>query len=118
MAKKTVTINNKAYKMPEFNFGQMRRLESFGLSLTRMADFKNNIFTMVTAFVAVVADVEDDEADRLVEQHVLGGGDIRAIVTDCMEGLNESAFFKKFLASVNQAPKKGKTPTEDGESEA
>lgn len=97
MAKKRVIINNKAYKMPEFNFGDIRKLEKAGCPILNLAKLKENVFSALTGFVAVTAGVEEDEADRLLDQHIMGGGDIDTLLPDFLEALQSSPFFKKML---------------------
>ena len=77
MAKKRVIINNKAYKMPEFNFGDIRKLEKAGCPILNLAKLKENVFSALTGFVAVTAGVEEAEGKRLLGTYRFCCGDCR-----------------------------------------
>mgnify|MGYP000109013828 CR=1 FL=1 len=74
----TVKINNKTYQVPELSFAHSRRMEQMGLPVEGLIDRKY-IFTAVSAFTAVVANCDAEQADYLVEQHIMGGGTLEDI---------------------------------------
>lgn len=92
----TVKINNKKYDVPKLTFKHLTIMEEQGISLST-AFRKNQIFVQAMAFTCCVADVDRDEAERLLEQHVLGGGSLNDIVNAFGEALLDSAFFRKML---------------------
>lgn len=92
----TVKINQKKYVVPELTFKHLPQMEKCGLSVLDMASGKY-IFTVAEVFTAIVADCDTDYADHLLEQHILGGGDIMPIFEAFMEALESSGFFKKLL---------------------
>ena len=67
-----------------------------------------------TAFIAmgftcVAADCDREEAERLITQHVLGGGNIVDITNAFAEAVSESDFFQKMLGMTQdeqETPKK------------
>lgn len=91
-----VKINNKNYEVPELTFAHSKRLEQFGVPLRRLID-PDLMFTIVSAFVAVVVGTIPEEADYLIEQHILGGGTIEDIYGAYIQAITESHFFKKLL---------------------
>jgi len=101
----TVKINNKPYEVPELNFHHSKVMEQMGLPLDGMMS-KQYIFTAVSAFVSIVANVPPEIADHLVEQHILGGGNIEDIYKSYVTAINESGFFKKLLHLDEQVEKK------------
>ncbi len=104
-----VRINNKQYEVPEFGFRTSKKLEQCGVSIFKLAD-PNYMFTIVSAFVAVVANVSPDDADALVEQHMLGGGELEPLYAAYTAAITESGFFKKLLN--NQEEKEAKKSKE------
>lgn len=115
----TVKINGKAYAVPELNFRHSKLMEQMGLPVEGMVSRKY-LFTAVSAFTAITVGCEPEQADHLVEQHILGGGDLEGIYKAYLTALNDSAFFKKLLQSNEQEKgTKGKasTKTEAAESE-
>ena len=100
--KKTVIINRKMYKMPEWSFRDIRRLEANGLDMMKIQSPQKNIFTSLAAFIAVVADVDIEEADALVEAHVEAGGDVRDLLSDFYASLGASPFFSKMLENMTK----------------
>lgn len=71
-------------------------MEDMGFSVVDM--FQNQkIFSLATAFAGVCAQCTREEAEHLLEQHILGGGSLEELYTVFMEMVNQSGFFKKFL---------------------
>lgn len=106
-AKKAISINGKMYKMPGWNFGDVRKLEASGFSIRELQNPEKNIFTAATAFVAVVANVSVEEADKLIEDHILSGGDIRDMLNDFYTSLSESSFFVAWTKTLSKTQSKG-----------
>lgn len=92
----TVKINNKNYEVPELTFRHSKMMEQMGLPLEGMMS-KQYVFTAVSAFTAIVVPCDPEYADRLVEQHVMGGGNIEDIYKAYAEAVQKSGFFKKLL---------------------
>ena len=120
MVVNTVVINNKTYKVPEFTFGVMRRLEENGFPVMKIADIDNNSFTALHAFTMVVCDVDSDEADRLLQQHLLGGHDFSNIMKALSSSITESDFFIEMMKRMKKeeevevpTPKKPKSKKEE-----
>ena len=104
----TIKINQKNYEVPELTFRHLPMMEKSGLSVFQLSsgDF---LFTTAQVFTSIVADCTLDEADRLLEQHILGGGEFASIFTAFREALESSAFFTKLLQSLeNPASQKYK----------
>lgn len=103
----TVKINNKKYDVPELTFKHLAVMEEQGFSVLD-AFRKRQIFLLAMGFTCVVTGEDRDEAERLLEQHVLGGGDIADIYVAFGEAVDRSAFFKKMLGldQEEQTPKK------------
>lgn len=92
----TVIINNKKYDVPKLGFGHMEKLESEGYDVIAMFS-KNQIFAPASAFIMLCADCDRDEANRLAEQHIYGGGDMKDIYEAFKKAISESDFFRKIL---------------------
>lgn len=92
----SVKINNKTYQVPELNFQHSLIMEQMGLPLDGMIG-TSRIFTAVQAFTVIVAECSPEKAAYLVEQHILGGGDIESIYKAYVAAITESAFFRKLL---------------------
>lgn len=107
----TVVINNKSYVVPEIDFGAIRSLESHGYSIMKLADFKNYAFAALNSFTCFVAKVDEDEADRLLQQHLLGGGSFDSIFEAFGKALDESDFFNKLVEQMKNQGEKPKKNT-------
>ncbi len=113
-----VRINNKNYEVPELSFAHSKRLEQYGVPLRRLID-PDLMFTIVSAFVAIVTGTIPAEADYLMEQHVLGGGNIEDIYEAYIKAITDSHFFKKLLETqetkikVTRATKATKETTQN-----
>lgn len=99
-----IKINQKSYEVPALTFRHLPMMERSGLSVFQLAsgDF---IFTTAQVFTSIVVGCDLDEADRLLEQHILGGGEFTPIFTAFRQALEESAFFTKLLESLNRPEK-------------
>jgi hypothetical protein len=111
-----VKINNKPYEVPELNFAHSKKLEQYGVPLRRLID-PDLMFTITSAFVAIVTGTIPAEADFLIEQHILGGGTIEDIYGAYIQAITDSHFFKKLLETQENKVKakrtvKETTPTE------
>ena len=107
----TVKINNKNYDVPELNFAHSRRMEQMGLPVEGLIDRKY-IFTAVSAFTAVVANCDAEQADYVVEQHIMGGGTLEDIYKAYAEAVQSSGFFKKLLG-LDKEEKKPRNTKKD-----
>ena len=100
----TVKINNRNYEIPKLGFGHMEKLESAGYDVIAMFK-KNQIFAPASAFIMLCADCDREEANRLAEQHIYGGGNMHEIYEAFTKAIAESDFFKKVLG-IEDKPKK------------
>lgn len=91
-----VKINNKNYQVPQLGFKHMTKMEDMGFSLLDLFQ-KQKLFSMATAFVGVAADCSREEAENLIEQHIIGGGKIEEIYEAFNNAIEQSGFFKKLL---------------------
>lgn len=91
-----VKINQKNYEVPELTFRHSKMMEQMGLPVEGMLS-RNYLFSAVSAFTAIVAKCDPDQADHLVEQHILGGGKLEDIYKAYAKAVQESGFFKKLL---------------------
>lgn len=110
-----VVINNKTYEIPQFTFGEIRQLEDYGCPIMNLADAQNHLFGALAAFVAVTAGVDMKEADRLLTQHVMGGGDISEPFITFVNALQESAFFMKMVEMAGKNPQTAKKTVKKAE---
>lgn len=82
--------------MPKLGFKHMTQFEDMGFGIVDIMQ-KNKTFSLYAGIVGVVVGCGREEAERLCEQHVLGGGTFEDITTKFMQAMDESAFFKKLL---------------------
>lgn len=109
-----VKINQKSYEVPELTFRHSRLMEQMGLPVEGMMS-RNYLFSAVSAFTAIVAKCEPEQADHLVEQHILGGGKLEDIYKAYAKAVQESSFFKKLLHLEGQENKEAKETTAETE---
>lgn len=94
----TVRINNKTYTVPELTFRDSKLMEQMGLPLEGAVS-KQYLLTAISAFTAIVARVEPEQADNFIEQHLLGGGNLEDIYKAYAQAMGESRFFKSLLGA-------------------
>lgn len=96
-----VKINGKNYMVPQMGFQEMAAMENIAETSIITVFQRQQVFVLAEAFVGVVAGCDKEEAGRLCEQHILGGGRLDDIYTAFTEAVNESGFFKKLLGAEN-----------------
>lgn len=87
----SIKINQKNYIVPNLTFRHYTQMEEMGLSLID-AFQKKQIMLLAMGFVGVVVGCDRDEAERLIEQHVLGGGNLLEITEAMYKSMAESDF--------------------------
>nr|WP_308625949.1 hypothetical protein [uncultured Eisenbergiella sp.] len=92
----SIKINNKEYEVPQLGFKDMVAMEDMGFSIIDL--FQNQkVFSVATAFVGICAGCKREEAERLIEQHIMGGGSLDSIYESFTLAVDRSGFFKKLL---------------------
>lgn len=111
-----IKINNKDYTVPQLTFKHFTKMEEQGMSI---GDVFNKRQTMLAAmgFVCVVAECDRDEAEGLIEQHVLGGGNLEPIAHAFFNAVMDSDFFCKMLG-IEKKPAKAKNTKVKAKAEA
>lgn len=102
-----VKINNKNYDVPELTFRHFTKMEEQGFSIID-AFQKKQMLLMAMGFTCAVTWLDRQEAEDLLEQHVLGGGNITDIVSAFGEAIGESDFFKRMLGIQEEEKKPAK----------
>lgn len=91
-----VRINNQKHKVPELTFEHFTKMEEQGFSIID-AFHKKQYLLLSMGFVCAILDCDRDEAEGILTQHILGGGNVKTIVEAFMKAVNESDFFTKML---------------------
>lgn len=91
-----VKINQKTYKVPELTMEHYVKMEEQGFSIIE-AFQKRQMMLVSMGFVCAVVDCDREDAEKLLTQHVLGGGNIVDIVNAFSKAVAQSDFFKKML---------------------
>lgn len=91
-----VKINNKTYQVKELDFKDYTKIEEQGFSI--LDAFRKKQLTLIAmGFVCAVVGCDREDAERLLTQHVLGGGNIIDITNAFGKAVAESDFFQKML---------------------
>lgn len=105
-----VKINNKTYNRDQLGFKDMLHMEDMGYPISTLFQ-EQKIASMATAFTGVVVGCDKEEAENLVEQHIMGGGNIADILNAFGKAVEESGFFKKLLGNEEQKSETAKKVT-------
>ena len=119
--KMNVKINQKIYKVPELTMEHYVKMEEQGFSIIE-AFQKRQMMLVAMGFTCAVVGCDRDDAEKLLTQHVLGGGNIVDIVNAFSKAVAQSDFFKKMLGldkkkSEEEAEEETQEATEEIESE-
>lgn len=90
-------INNKMYDLPILTFRHVSAMDEMGGSnfITLFAYGKK--FAALTRFVSLITGEDLEQSDHLVEQHVLGGGDLKDLVDAMDKAVTDSHFLQKAM---------------------
>lgn len=86
----SIIINSKEYKVPKFDFEAICELEDLGLDFTSI---QSKSFSSIRTLVAYVLKTDVKEASKVIEQHIVNGGEITDF-TPLLEALGKSDFFQ------------------------
>ena len=107
-------INGKDYKIPEVGFGTVRQLENCGISFFDIANHPEKKFmSIVNAFVCITVGIEPEQADELIEQHLLGGGTFDGWMQEINEAVAKSGFFQAMTKKSSKKTLKSVEPTDN-----
>ena len=98
MSKGTVTICGKTYPLPKISYRTIVRLEDLGFEMNKVQE---KPFKSYAALVALVADVDIDEASDIIDAHLEQGGTLNDL-NPIMEHLVASDFFTNLLQEQKQ----------------
>lgn len=105
-----VKINGKNYNVKEMAFAEYTKMEEQGFSI--LDAFRKKQMTLIAmGFVCAVVGCDRDEAERLITQHVLGGGNIIDITNAFADAVAESDFFQKMLGTTQDEQETPKEAT-------
>lgn len=114
-----VKINGKTYKVKEMGFSEYTKMEEQGFSI--IDAFRKKQLTLIAmGFACAVIGCDREDAEDLINQHVLGGGNIIDIVEAFSNAVAESDFFQKMLGTnqkVDEQKAQEKTETEEEQEE-
>jgi len=111
---KNVKINNKNYKVKELDFRTCVRLEDDGYAILEIMQ-KNKLFLLTSMAISAITGCDKEEACRLFEQHIAGGGDMAQITEAFIPALTESAFFKNLLKAEEVKQKENQEENQEME---
>ena len=106
----TFDICGVTYKAVPIDFNTVCALEDYGVSLT---DAGSKNLMLIRAYVAVCAGVTPNEAGKMIEQHIVDGGDLESITAAFQKMVGESGFFqalKQRTAATEEAEAKVTAP--------
>ena len=97
----TFTINNETYTAKDFTFNSLCDFEDMGIDFADAIAHKPRI--ALRAYLAYCAGVSIDESGKMIESHMINGGDMNEINKALSETLENSDFFKALIAKAKAA---------------
>ena len=98
-----VKINGKTYNVGELEFAEYSHMEDQGFSIVD-AFRKGQLTLIAIAFTCVAVGCERDEAEHLIQQHIMGGGSIIDIADAFRAAVDENDFFRRMLGLTKDEP--------------
>ena len=93
------TINGTSYSAKPFTFGTILDLEDIGVKLE---EIEAKPMRLLTAYIAICADVDFAAAKDLIEKHVVNGGDFGDILESMSREMDTSDFFRALSKNKEQ----------------
>ena len=108
---KKFTVNGKEYAAKELTYGDIRKMESFGLNLmTDITSIQAKVFSYTSGYLAICGGFSLEVADNEMNEHIINGGDFTDISEAFVDSLSNSRFFQAILNSAaEKTPKKTAT---------
>jgi len=108
---KKFTVNGKEYNAKELTYGDIRKMESFGLNLmTDITSIQAKVFSYTSGYLAICGGFSLEVADNEMNEHIINGGDFTDISEAFVDSLSNSRFFQAMLNSAaEKTPKKTAT---------
>ncbi len=113
-----VKINGKTYNVGELGFSHYTYIEEQGCSIVEAFN-KKQFMLMAMGFTCVACECDRAEAEKIIQQHVLGGGSVLDIVSAFEKAISQSDFFQRMLGmkvETTEDPKQEKKAKTDQES--
>lgn len=105
---KKFTVNGKQYQSKPFDFNLVCDLEDMGIPVDEMGKKR---FSVTRAYLALCANMSNDEAGKELEAHAISGGTFEEINDALSNEMEKSDFFRALI-------KKEETETASDQGEA
>ncbi len=87
-----MTINGKEYATPAFTFGDMCKLEGWGLPIDSISE---RPLTFLSGFVALAIGGDLADGQKAIDEHLNAGGSIDELADELNTAIEGSGFFKR-----------------------
>lgn len=94
----TFTINNETITAKEFTFNALCDLEDMGIDFSNAIVHKPRI--AMRAYLAYCKGISLDESGKMIEKHIINGGDLTEMNKAILENLEKSDFFNALIAKA------------------
>ena len=95
-------LNAKTYEIEGFTFGTLCALEERKVSIQ---DMQRKPLSFLRDFIGIQTGMSRTEVEKEINDHIVNGGTLDALMDTITECLEESGFFQKLVAE-NPKPKK------------
>lgn len=105
----SVKINGRTYPVPELTFNAVVDLSAAGIDISQLKDLQKKPFIMVRAIASWIMGVDPEAAGAVIQEYVVGGGDMASLFGDLFEAFTEAIDKSGFLHAFQtpeEAPRK------------
>lgn len=104
-------VNGVTYTAKPFSFMTMVNLNKAGIPLAKFGTME---LALINAYFAICADLDEEEAAKEIEAHVINGGELSDISNAMSKEMEESDFFRSISsrAQKNERENPAENPTE------
>lgn len=92
----TFKVNGVTYKSVEVDFNAVCFFEDNGLDFSDVRK-KGNSF--MRAYFALCAGISIEDAGKLIQEHIINGGDVKPILDSFIKEIDKSDFFQALIKS-------------------
>ena len=108
----TFTVNGVTYTAKAFDFNMVCDFEDMGISVADMGK-KSNAF--MRAYFSVCAGVPVEVAGKMIEEHIIKGGDMSTLANALAKEIEASDFFQTLIKNATKETSKKDKKAENSE---
>ena len=93
------TVKGVTYTAKPFTYGMICKLEKYDVHFDKIEKLPNSL---ISAYFAICADISLEQAEELIQNHIINGGALDDITDPMAKEMNDSDFFRALSKKEEQ----------------